>query len=191
MKINIINTLLIIVALSSGQASALDFKQMQAGESAVSFHYQQMGVAMDGKFNKFLAQVTFDPAKLTNAQARIDIDLASIDAGSAEANDEVAGKLWFNAKTYPTASFVSSGVKLLSGNRYEVSGKLSIKGTTRDVIVPVTFQAAGNRGVFDGAITIKRLDYKIGEGAWADLGTIANEIQIKFHIVVNAVPPKK
>ncbi len=191
MKLNIINMLCIIAAVSSGQASALEFKQMQAGESAVNFGYQQMGVAMDGKFNKFSAQVTFDPTKLANAQARIDIDLASIDAGSAEANDEVAGSLWFNAKTYPIASFVSSSVKALGGNRYEVSGKLSIKGTTRDVLAPVKFQSAGNRGVFDGAITIKRLDYKIGEGAWADLGTVANEVQIKFHIVVNAVPTKK
>ncbi|MEI7843025.1 MAG: YceI family protein [Gallionellaceae bacterium] len=191
MKLNIINMLCILIALSSGQISALEFKQVQAGESAVSFGYQQMGVAMEGKFNKFAAQVTFDPAKLVNAQARIDIDLASIDAGSAEANDEVAGKLWFNAKNYPTASFVSSSVKALGGNRYEVSGKLSIKGTTRDVIAPVTFQLAGNRGVFDGTFAIKRLDYKIGEGAWADLGTVANEIQIKFHVVVNAVPTKK
>jgi polyisoprenoid-binding protein YceI len=191
MKLNIINAICIFVALSSGQASALEFKQMQVGESAVSFGYQQMGVAMEGKFNKFSAQVTFDPAKLANAQARIDIDLASIDAGSAEANDEVPGKLWFNAKTYPSASFVSSGVKSLGGKRYEVTGKLTIKGVTRDVLAPVTFQSAGNRGAFDGVFTIKRLDYKIGEGAWADLGTVANEIQIKFHIVVNAVPTKK
>ncbi|MDP2806191.1 MAG: YceI family protein [Gallionellaceae bacterium] len=191
MKLNTINVLCIFTSLLSGQASALEFKQVQANESSVSFGYTQMGVPMEGKFNKFSAQVTFEPAKLANAQARIDIDLASIDAGSVEANDEVAGKLWFNAKAYPTANFVSSGVKALSANRYEVSGKLSIKGATRDVIAPVTFQSSGTRGTFDGVFTIKRLDYKIGEGAWADLGTVANEIQIKFHVVVNAVPTKK
>jgi polyisoprenoid-binding protein YceI len=177
--------------LLCAQAQAIEFKQVQANESSVTFGYKQMGVPLDGKFNKFVAQISFDPAKVANAQARIDIDVASIDTGSGEANDEVVGKLWFNAKTFPAASFVSTGLKTLGGNRYEATGKLSIKGRTLEVKAPVTFQAAGNRGAFDGSFTINRLDYAIGEGEWTDVGTVANEIQIKFHLVVNAVPSKK
>lgn len=177
--------------LACGQVSALEFKQVQANENSVTFGYKQMGVPLEGKFNKFAAQLAFDPTKVSAAQARIDIDVASIDTGSGEANDEVVGKLWFNAKTFPTASFVSTGLKALGGNRYEATGKLSIKGRTQEVKVPVTFQATGNRGTFDGSLTIKRLDYAIGEGEWTDVGTVANEIQIKFHLVVNAVPSKK
>lgn len=183
--------LLLSVALASGQAVALEFGQVQANESAMGFGYTQMGVPLEGKFNKFAAQLSFDPAKLHKAQAKIDIDLASIDTGSDEANDEVAGKLWFDTKAHPTASFVSTGIKSLGGNRYEASGKLSIKGRTQDVKAPVTFLSTGNKGLFDGAFTIKRLDYAIGEGEWADVGTVANEIQIKFHLVVNAASSKK
>lgn len=173
------------------QAQAVEFKQVLANESSVTFAYKQMGVPLDGKFNKFAAQLAFDPAKIAKAQARIDIDVASIDTGSTEANDEVVGKLWFNAKTYPVASFVSTGLKALGDNRYEATGKLSIKGRTQEVKAPVTFQAAGNRGAFDGSFTIKRLDYAIGEGEWTDVGTVANEIQIKFHLVVKVAPSKK
>jgi polyisoprenoid-binding protein YceI len=150
-----------------------------------------MGVPLDGKFNKFSAQVAFDPSKVEKAQARIEIDVASIDTGSAEANEEVVGKLWFNAKSFPAASFVSTGIKALGGNRYQVAGKLSIKGKTLDVATPVTFEAAGARGTIDGSFTIKRLDYAIGEGEWTDVSAVANEIQIKFHLVVNASPAKK
>lgn len=177
--------------LLCAQAQAVEFKQVQTSESAVTFGYTQMGVPLDGKFSKFSAQISFDPAKIANAQARIEIDVASIDTGSAEGNDEVVGKLWFNAKTYPAASFVSTGLKALGGNRYEASGKLTIKGKTLEVKAPVTFQASGNRGVFDGSFNIKRLDYSIGEGEWTDVATVANEIQIKFHLVVNASPSKK
>lgn len=177
--------------LLCAQVQAIEFKQVQANESSVTFFYKQMGVPLDGKFSRFAAQLAFDPAKIAKAQARIDIDVASIDTGSTEANDEVVGKLWFNAKTYPVASFVSTGLKALGGNRYEATGNLSIKGRTLEVKAPVTFQATGNRGAFDGSFTIKRLDYAIGEGEWTDVGTVANEIQIKFHLVVNAVPSKK
>lgn len=177
--------------LLSGQASSIEFKQVQAAQSTVNFGYTQMGVPLEGKFNKFAAQLTFDPAKITNAQARIDINVASIDTGSTEANDEVVGKQWFNAKTFPTASFVSTGLKALGNNHFEASGKLSIKGKTLDVKAPVTFQNVGDRGAFDGSFTIKRLDFAIGEGEWTDVGTVANEIQIKFHLVVTAAPSKK
>jgi len=179
------------LALACSPLSALEFKQVLPNESAVTFAYKQMGVPLEGKFNKFAAQMSFDPAKVGSAQARIDIDVASIDTGSVEANDEVIGKLWFNAKSFPAASFVSTGLKALGGNRYEARGKLSIKGRTLAVVAPVTFQAAGDRGAFDGSFIIKRLDFAIGEGEWTDVGTVANEIQIKFHLVVNAVPSKK
>ena len=115
----------------------------------------------------------------------------SIDTGSKEGDDEVVGKLWFNAKVYPVASFVSTGIKALGGNRYVASGRLSIKGKTLDVTTPVTFRVEGTRGIFDGSFVINRLDYGIGEGLWADVATVADAIQIKFHIVVNASPAKK
>ncbi len=177
--------------LAANYAAAVEFRQVLTNESSVTFGYRQMGVPLEGKFNQFVAQMSFDPARIAYAQARIEINVASIDAGSTDANDEVVGKLWFNAKTYPGASFVSTGLKALGGNRYEASGKLTIKGKTLDVTAPVTFQSAGTRGIFDGSFSIKRLDYNIGEGEWTDVGTVANEIQIKFHLVVIAVPGKK
>lgn len=187
----LIQTIFLGLTLIATQAQAVEFNQLQANESALTFGYKQMGVPLDGKFSKFAAQISFDPAKLATAQARIDVTLASIDTGSTDANEEVAGKLWFNAKTYPLASFVSTGVKSLGGNRYLATGKLSIKGRTLDVTAPVTFQSAGNRGIFDGSFVIYRTAYAIGEGEWRDLGTVADDIQVKFHLIVLAAPVKK
>jgi polyisoprenoid-binding protein YceI len=188
MNKHIITSLLLLAA---GSVQAVEYNQLQAAQSALTFGYKQMGVPLTGKFNKFSAQVSFDPAKLAKAQAHIDVVLASIDTGSTDADEEVAGRQWFNAKTYPLATFTSSGVTALGGNRYQATGKLSIKGRTMDVTAPVTFQSEGNRGVFDGTFNIKRLAYAIGEGEWTDVSTVADEIQIKFHLVVLAAPVKK
>lgn len=182
---------LLSLLLSGSPASAMEFNQVQTNESLVTFAYTQMSVPMDGKFNQFSAQISFDPAKIAKAQARIDINVASIDTGSAEANEEVRGKQWFNTKIFPTASFVSTGIKALGGNRYQASGKLTIKGKTLNVVTPVTFQQTGSHGAFDGIFSIKRLDYAIGEGEWTDVSTVADEIKIKFHVVVNASTGKK
>jgi polyisoprenoid-binding protein YceI len=185
---HILPGILLGLTLIANQAKAVEFNQLQTNESELTFGYKQMGVPMDGKFGRFAAQISFDPAKLSTAQARIEVTLTSIDTGSTDANKEIAGKLWFDTRTYPLASFVSTGVKLLAGNRYQATGKLSIKGRTLDVTAPVTFQSAGNRGVFDGSFVIHRTAYAIGEGEWRDLGTVADDIQIKFHLIVLAAP---
>jgi polyisoprenoid-binding protein YceI len=164
---------------------AVEFSQVQADKSTIQFAYKQMGVAMDGKFRKFAAQLNFDPAKPAAAKAIIDVDLASIDTGSTEVDQEVVGKQWFNAKAYPTARFVSDNVKPLGGNRYEATGKLTMKGRTKDIVAPLTLTAQGKQGAFDGVFSFKRSDFAIGEGEWSAFDLVANDIQIKFHILAN------
>jgi len=171
--------------LTTVSAHAVEYNQVQPDKSAVNFVYKQMGVAVDGKFKKFSSQLSFDPTKPTAAKAAFDVELASVDTGAPEGDDEVAGKPWFNTKAFPTARFVSTGVKALGGNRYEVAGQLSIKGKTQEVVVPATFTPQGNSAVFDGAFTIRRADFSIGEGAWAKFDIVANDVQIKFRITAS------
>lgn len=167
-------------------AHAVEYTQVQPDKSTVNFVYKQMGVAVDGKFKRFSSQLSFDPAKPTAAKTTFDVDLASVDTGAPEGDDEVAGKQWFNTKAFPTARFVSSSVKPLGGNRYEVAGQLSLKGKTQEIVVPATFTPQGNSGVFDGTFTIRRADFSIGEGAWAKFDIVANDVQIKFRITASA-----
>ncbi len=163
-----------------------EFKTVQTDKSTLTFGFKQMGVPMDGRFKKFAVQMNFDPANLNASKAQFDLDLASIDVGSDEGNDEVVGKQWFNVKSFPKASFSTSSIKSLGGNRYEVSGPLTIKGRTKTVTAPATVSIQGKNASFDGAFVILRSDYSIGEGPWASFDTVANEIQIKFHLLASA-----
>ena len=173
---------LIAAAALPLSAQAIEFNQVQADKSAIHFTYSQMGVSMNGKFKKFSAQLNFDPARLPTAKANLEVDLNSIDAGSSEADEEVVGKQWFNIKAFPTARFESSSFKALGGNRYEVTGKLTIKGKTQTIVAPLTYTAQGNNASFDGNFTIRRGDFSIGEGPWAAFDIVANDILVKFRI---------
>ena len=170
-------------------ASAAEYTQVQAAQSSIAFSYQQMGVKMDGRFKTFAAQLAFDPAKPTAARASFDVELASVDTGTPDADAEVAGKPWLNTKVFPTARFVSSSVKPLGKDRYEVAGTLTIKGQSREIVVPASFSANGNAGAFDGSFTIRRGDFAIGEGSWSKFDIVANDVQIRFHIAATASAP--
>ena len=177
--------------LLAAGAHAAEFNQLQPDKSAVTFAYKQMNVPMDGRFQRFNGRISFDPAKPTLGQAEIAIEVASIDTGSAEGNDEVADKLWFNTRQFPVARFVSTSIKPLGNNRFQVAGKMTIKGRTHDATTPATFRQEGGLGVFEGSFVLKRGDYGIGEGMWADYGTVANEVQIKFKLVAAPAAGKK
>jgi polyisoprenoid-binding protein YceI len=177
--------------LLAGRGQAQRVTAVDQDKSTITFVSKQMNVPVEGKFARFSVQLTFDAAKPNEGRVLVDLDLASIDTGSEEANEEVKGKGWFDVKNHPTARFVSSGVRTLGPGRYELAGKLTIKGRSRDVVAPFTFKPVGQGAVFDGAFVLKRLDYAIGEGIWSDIDTVANEVQVKFRISAVVGPPKK
>lgn len=178
--------LLSLAAMALAPAAGAAQYAVQPDKSALTFVYKQMGVPVDGRFKKFAARIDFDPAKSAAAKAEIDVDPAGIDTGLAEADEEVKGKNWFDVKNFPQAKFVATAVKPLGGNRYEAAGKLTIHGQTKDVTAPFTYTPQGAAAVFEGGFVIKRADYGIGRGEWADFGTVANEIQIKFRFLAGA-----
>ncbi len=171
-----------LAAALAGPAIAAEFGRLVPEQSAITFSYQQMGVKMDGRFRRFSGQLAFDPARPEAARATIEVDLASVDTGLPEADQELAGKPWFDTRAHPVARFVSGAVKPLGGNRYEVAGKLTLKGRTMDVTVPATVTVQGGSAAFDGAFTLRRADFAIGEGSWAKFDIVANDVQIKFRL---------
>jgi polyisoprenoid-binding protein YceI len=174
--------LILLMLLAAPAVQAVEYSTVLPKQSAIGFEFRQMGVGVKGGFKRFATQMAFDPARPETASAKLEIDLASIDAGSPEADEESAGKLWFNRSAFPKATFVSSQIRALGNNRYEMRGTLTLKGKTREMVVPVMFKPGKTTAQFDGAFVLKRLDFGIGEGMWADVATVANEVQVTFHI---------
>lgn len=168
-------------ALAQGQPMQLDVTK-----SSIIATSKQMNVPVEGKFTKFTAQIHLDPANPVAGSAQITIDAKSYDLGDDEYNQQVAGKDWFDAKTYPTATFVSSAIAAAGANKYNVTGKLTIKGKSQTVTVPVVVTQQGADHVFDGVLPIKRLAFDVGAGEWKDTSVVADDVVIKFHLVAAA-----
>jgi len=165
-------------------ASGATFTVLRPQQSSIAFVSEQMGVPMEGSFRKFTARITLDPARPEAGTAQIDIDLAGIDTGLVEADEEAAGKAWFDTRNHPVASFISHSVRQAGNGRYEALGKLTIKGRSLDVKAPFTLRQDAATLVIDGMFPIRRLDYGIGTGIWSDTDTVADEVQIRFHFTL-------
>ena len=148
-----------------------------------------MGVPVEGKFRKWDAQISFDAKKLDASKVSFQIDTGSASLGVPETDAELPKPIWFGVAKFPQASFASTSLKTLGGGKFEVSGKLSIKGQTRDIVVPVALSQAAGTTTATGSFAIKRLDFKIGEGEWADTSMVANDVQVRFKLSLTGVAP--
>ena len=172
----------------SASAMAADpVAKLVPGQSEVAFVTKQMGVPVDGRFTRFDAQVMLDPKKPETGSVAFTIDMASASLGVPETDAEMPKPIWFNVAKYPKASFKSASIKGLGGGKFEVAGKLDIKGTVRDVVVPVTITQAGANSTATGSFVLKRLEYKIGEAEWADTTVVANDVTVKFKLVMTGL----
>ncbi|MCU0927404.1 MAG: YceI family protein [Hydrogenophaga sp.] len=184
---------LLSFALAAASLFPLAAQAQQAivpAQSEIAFTSRQMGVPVEGKFKSFSAQVAFDPARLATSQIAFTVDTGSVDI-NRETNAEVVKPTWFNVGAFPKATFQSSTIKRIDANKFEVAGKLSIKGVSSDVVVPVTVAQTGTGSTAvttaSGAFPIKRLSFRIGEKEWTDTSIVADEVQVKFRIALTGV----
>jgi len=163
---------------------ALAQQKIIAEKSFIRFAFTQMNVDVEGKFRKFDAAIAFEPAKPEATKASFEVDVGSIDLGSDEGNTEARRKTWLNVEGFPKATFTATSVKALGGGRFEARGPLSIKGVSREIVAAFTLADAGGIRIVNGQFPLKRLQYKIGEGEWADTDTVADDVLVKFRFAL-------
>lgn len=163
-------------------ALAAQYTDVNPTASTLSFTYNQMGSRVYGTFRTFAGTLDFDTHHPEAAHATLTIDLASIDAGSENANTELQKPAWFNTTVFPTATFASTRIDDLGNNRYQITGNLTLKQMTREVTVPVLLKSEAAIGIFDGELVLKRSDFKVGQGEWSD-SVVSDDIDIRFRLV--------
>jgi len=194
MKNRLATILLAVVALTTASVTTTAFAQgkqaqLVAAQSELSFTSKQMGVPVDGKFKRFDAQLSFDPKQPETGKVAFSIDLTSVTLGAPELEAELAKVGWFDSKKTPQASFASTAIKPAGPGRFEVAGKLTIKGLTRDIVVPISLAQTGAMSTATGGFVLKRLEFKIGDGEWADTSMVANDVQVKFKLSFTGLAP--
>jgi polyisoprenoid-binding protein YceI len=185
----LLSTAALFAAAQTAPALAQAPAKLVAAQSEVSFVTKQMGVPVDGRFKKFDAQINFDPKKPETGSVAFSIDTGSASLGVPESDAEMPKDIWFNVAKFPQASFKSTSIKGLGGGKFEVAGKLAIKGSTRDLVVPVQIAQSGANSTATGSFAIKRLDFKIGEAEWADTTVVANDVTVKFKLALTGLGP--
>lgn len=175
-------TLLLISLLLALPVQAQDWK-VDYANSWVRFTSKQMNVPMPGGFKRFNASARFDGKRPEAGVYRVEVDVASIDTGTEDGNDEVKRPAWFDAARHPKASFTTRAIQK-TAQGYVAQGDMTVKGQTRPANLRFTLKALGQGWQADGRYVIKRADFGIGGGEWSDPGIVADEVTVDFRLVL-------
>lgn len=167
--------------LVSGVSVAAPLAVGPATRSTLTATFRQAGVAVESPYTRFSGQIQYDPKNAAASTANIEVDVASLDLGDPAYGEEVAKRSWFDSKTHPKATFISTAIKPLAANRFEATGQLTIKGRAVGLTVPVTVATTTAGTAFDGSLVISRKAFGIGDRIWDEV--LEDEVIVKFHFV--------
>jgi len=157
------------------------------GRSRIEFTVSQTGKIVSGRIRQWTGTIVLDPANVASARIDIRMDMKSATANSRDIDGMMLGKDFLDVQHAPEARFVSEAVTARGGERYEARGKLTIRETTRDVVLPFTLQirddGAASSATARGRLEVKRLDYGIGRNEWAGTTHVADEVAIEITLV--------
>jgi polyisoprenoid-binding protein YceI len=176
------------LALLGLHGGALQAQTVVPAQSEIVFVSKQMGVPVEGRFTRWQAKVNLDPRHPETGEVAFSIDTASASFPAAEVEAEVRRPAWFDSARFPQASFQSIAIRPLGGERFEVRGRLTIKGSSREVVAPVTLVRSGTQALASGSLTINRQDFRIGDGEWNDPTLVAGEVVVRYRITLAGLP---
>jgi polyisoprenoid-binding protein YceI len=106
--------------------------------TTITFSAKHMLVAtVRGSFKKFSGWVEFDPEHPEQAKVEVEIDAFSIDTREEARDNHLRSADFLYVEKYPTITFKAEGARKIGPGQYELPGKLTIRGVTRDVTLQV------------------------------------------------------
>jgi len=176
---------MLVAAMMATPAVAADY--VQAPGSSLVFATKYDGEVFTGQFGGFSTKLSFDPAQLATAKLDVAIQLVGTSTGNADRDSTLTGGDFFNVSKFAQARYVADKFRSLGGDQYAADGTLTLRGVSKPVTLTFTW-TPGAKPVLAGKTTVKRLDFGVGGGDWADTGTIPDEVAISTRVFLNPAP---
>jgi polyisoprenoid-binding protein YceI len=175
--------LLVLVLVCGSVALAATHWTLQPKESKLTFVGTQAEAEFTGAFERFTADIRFDPQDLAGSRFDVKIDMASVNSRDSERDETIKSDDLFAVKQYPSAHYVADRFTA-KGSTYTATGKLTLRNVTRDVPIQFTFESKNGSAWLKGSAQLKRLDFGVGQGDWQDTSQVGNDVRVNFVLLL-------
>jgi polyisoprenoid-binding protein YceI len=150
--------------------------------SQLGFETKVMGESDVGLFQRWDADIRFDPKQLDRSKVVVTVQTSSESSSDASHDQTAQGPDWFASALFPTATFATRSFKDLGGGRYEAAGDLTIRGVSKPVTLPFTLRITGDEAKMTGETTVDRTLFGVGQGSYGGADVVPLEVTIKVDL---------
>jgi len=195
------------IALTAGLAAALSLPaaaatsnwQIDPAHSSAQFSVRHMAIStVRGAFSKVTGSVVFDDKDISKSTIDVTIDANSVDTRVPDRDNDLRSEKFFDVAHYPSITFKSKKVEQVAPGKLKVTGDLTIRGTTKEVVLDVEGPTVpmkdpwGNTRVAANATTkINRQDFGVKWNATLDNGGVVVGDDVSIVIDVELVKKDK
>ncbi|MCY0875007.1 MAG: YceI family protein [Firmicutes bacterium] len=166
---------------------------VDAAHSSVEFSVKHMMIAtVKGNFGAFEASISADAHDLTTADIEFTIDVASIDTRNQDRDNHLRSGDFLDVENHPKMVFKSTSITKRADGEYDVTGDLTLRGTTKPVTLVATFEGEGkdpwgNQKVgFSAEGSLNRSDFGLTYNAALETGGVLIGDKIKISVLIEA-----
>jgi polyisoprenoid-binding protein YceI len=162
---------------------------VEPSKSWLGFTGTMANLPFDGRFQRWRATISFDPAHPESGHARVAIDMASAVTGDKQKDAALPQSDWFDVKTFPEAvlevqSFRAKGTP----SSYDAIATLTMRGVKKDLTMPLSIEIRGDTLHAKGGVSLLRSDFGVGQGQWTSAQWVALEVATAFDVTATRRP---
>jgi polyisoprenoid-binding protein YceI len=187
---------LVAAALAATTAGAAETFTFDKVHSDVGFQIRHFVSKVRGRFTDYDGTIVVDKAKPEASSVELTIKAASIDTDNENRDKDLRGPNYFDVEKFPEITFKSSKVTPKGGDKYDVTGTLTMHGVSKEITLPVSYLGTvdSGRGVkagFETAITLNRKDFGIVFNRVLDAGgtMLGDDVLVSINVEANKKAP--
>jgi len=184
--------------LATPAGAAPENYTIDPAHSAAAFSIRHLFSRVPGRFTKLEGKMVIDRDDFTKSTVSVTIDAASIDTNEPARDKHLRSDAFFDVAKNPKITFKSTSVKQAAPNKLQVAGDLTIRGTTKPVVLDVDVlgfgpgYGGGFRGGFEAHTKINRQDFGV---AWNDViegggAVLGDDVDITLNVEAAKDQPK-
>ncbi|MCC2277472.1 YceI family protein [Streptomyces sp. ET3-23] len=167
---------------------------IDAAHSSIGFTVRHAMVTnVRGTFTEHEGTLRLDGSDPSRSTASLDVTIASVDTGIKDRDAHLRGADFFDAERFPRMTFRSTKAEQLGGDRYRITGDLTIKDVTRPLAIDLEFNGSATdvygmeRVGFEGSAEILRSDWGLTWNAALETGGVMVSDKVKLTFDISAV----
>jgi polyisoprenoid-binding protein YceI len=153
-----------------------------ANTGSLTFSFSQAGATNTGSFRQFTTELNYDEKNLAGSSLKVTVQIASLATQDKDRDDTLKSADLFDAQKFPTAQYAASSLAKTASGGIEALGKLTIRGVSHDLRLPLTIRPSANGVELSGETTVKRLDYGVGQGEWRSTETVGDAVKLQYKV---------